>query len=74
MTEAMTWTGRRWTEIIGLKLETLRHMDFVIRDEATELLSTQTLTVANDCLDEVYEMPKIEVTDFIVRFLENSAA
>jgi hypothetical protein len=27
----------------------------------------------NDCLDEVYEMPKIEVTDFIVRFLENSA-
>jgi hypothetical protein len=48
-------------------------MVFVIRDEATELLSTQTLTVVNDCLDEVYEMPKIEVTDFIVRFLENSA-
>jgi hypothetical protein len=66
----MVWTNDRWTKIIGLRLDMLKQMGFYIGDEAKDLLPQETLTVALECLDEVFPRPERNVTRFIIKFLD----
>ncbi len=48
----------------------LKQMGFYIGDEAKDLLPQETLTVALECLDEVFPRPERNVTRFIIKFLD----